>query len=77
MATDSNKGSAPRGLLLRAWERLWQLQCGITGHDRTWSFQGAKTTLKCTNCGHETSGWTAQNSTKPRFSGDPERHKLR
>jgi hypothetical protein len=77
MAIEDKDGSRAWRLLRRALRRLWQLQCGLAGHDRLFSFGGDKTTLKCVSCGHETPGWKAQNTIRPRFEGDTERHRLK
>lgn len=57
-------------------ERLIQLLCRHTS--RALRFEGRRVMLRCTSCHHDTPGWEVSGcAPRPRFAGDPTRHKLR
>jgi hypothetical protein len=44
-------------LLTRVFDIVRQFVCGLHGHDSLLHFETARLSMRCTNCGYETSGW--------------------
>jgi hypothetical protein len=67
-----------QGVVGRAFRRIGQFICGITGHDRVRHYEQNRVSLVCASCGHISPGWEL---TAPmpqvRYAGDPKRHQLR
>jgi hypothetical protein len=42
----------------RVIDRLRQVYCGMHGHDPFLQFKQTRMFLQCASCGHETPGWT-------------------
>ena len=55
-------------------DRLWQMLCGLRGHDTTLWLERERMSLRCASCGHETTGWEL-NGTPPTVTvrGNPRR----
>lgn len=51
--------------------------CALSGHDTLIQRDGDHVFLRCTSCGHETTGWSTD-SPRPRvrFHGDSARHRI-
>lgn len=69
------------GALLSLWTRasrsLSSAMCGLNGHDPVLQVERGRMFLRCTTCGHESPGWTTSGrGPRPRFGGDPARHRL-
>lgn len=70
-------GSVLRGLLDRASRSIQIAMCGLHGHDPLLQVDGGRMFLRCTNCGHETPGWTTEGPRpRMRFGGEGRRHRL-
>ena len=41
----------------RMFDWLYQMFCGLHGHDPLLHFQHERISLRCASCGHETPGW--------------------
>lgn len=55
-----------------------QATCGLSGHDMYLHVDGARVTMRCVGCGHETPGWdTGGRAYQLTYAGDPTRHRLR
>jgi hypothetical protein len=67
-----------QGVVGRAFRRIGQFICGISGHDRVRHYEQNRVSLMCASCGHISPGWEL---TAPlpqvRYAGDPKRHQLR
>ena len=66
------------GVVARAFSRLGQVFCGLSGHESVLHFEGNRVMMRCTSCGHDTPGWeiTGRRPRK-RFDGDAHRHALK
>lgn len=68
---------AARGVFARAFRRLGQMLCGLSGHDLVRHYEQNRVALICASCGHVSPGWEL---TAPlphqRYAGDPGRHQL-
>lgn len=78
VATDAQDARAPRvSIVTRAFRRLGQMICGLSGHDLVRHYEQNRVSLQCQSCGHISPGWEL---TAPlpqlRYTGDPERHQL-
>jgi len=61
---------------LGVWLR--QAMCGLQGHDRYLHVEGARVTLRCVSCQHESPGWeTGGQAYQRTYAGDPARHRIR
>jgi hypothetical protein len=72
----TNEASAD-GFSGRIAARLHQVYCGMHGHDVLLQFRQARMFLRCASCGHETPGWSLD-ETPPTVTmrGDARRHSL-
>lgn len=65
------------GLATRAFRRVGQMLCGLSGHDLVRHYEQNRVALVCASCGHVSPGWEL---TAPmphqRYAGDPGRHQL-
>ncbi len=62
----------------RAGTWLRQAMCGLHGHDRYLHVEGARVTLRCVGCQHDSPGWeTGDRAYQRTYAGDPARHRLR
>jgi hypothetical protein len=61
----------------RAFDWLRQMFCGLHGHDTMLRFEQERISLRCVSCGHETPGWSL-NETPPTLTarGDNRRRAL-
>ena len=61
----------------RAWIWLRQAMCGLQGHDQLLQFGHERMSLKCTSCGHESTGWEL-NEPRPTVTArlDGRRHQV-
>jgi hypothetical protein len=41
-------------------QRLQRLLCSLRGHEAFSHFERHRLSLRCVNCGHETTGWSLQ-----------------
>lgn len=59
MVTDSaqHTTTSDAGLLTRIGDHLWQLVCGLHGHDELLHFEQGRISLQCVSCGHQSPGW--------------------
>ena len=39
-------------------QRVQRVMCGLRGHDTVLRFERHRLSLRCLNCGHETTGWS-------------------
>jgi hypothetical protein len=66
-----------QGVVGRAFRRIGQFICGLSGHDRVRHYEQNRVSLVCASCGHVSPGWEL---TAPlpqvRYAGDPKRHQL-
>jgi hypothetical protein len=46
-----------RRLFNHAFASIRQFVCGLHGHDELMHFEARRLSMRCTTCGHETSGW--------------------
>jgi len=88
MATNLEHTATPIGglmnplVLVREWcarasRSLQSAVCGLGGHDSVLQIERGRMFLRCTNCGHESPGWTApERAPRLRFPGDASRHRL-
>lgn len=53
-----------------------QTVCGIIGHDHVKTTEGRRLTMICTLCKHDTGGVELTGAPKPRYAGDPKRHRM-
>jgi len=66
------------GAVARAFSRLGQVFCGLSGHDAVLHFEGNRVMMRCTSCGHDTPGWEISGrGPRKRFEGDAHRHALK
>ncbi|HVH55765.1 MAG TPA: hypothetical protein VM791_05905 [Vicinamibacterales bacterium] len=66
------------GVVARAFSRLGQVLCGLSGHDSVLHFEGNRVMMRCTSCGHDTPGWEISGrGPRKRFDGDAHRHALK
>ena len=61
------------GLGERMLDRIREAFCGLHGHDSMLQFQQDRMFLKCVSCGHESPGWSL-NETPPPAGADTEDH---
>lgn len=67
----------PPSRLQRALVTFRQWVCGLNGHDRYRHVEGARVTMRCVDCQHDTPGWDlGQRAYQRTYSGDPARHRL-
>ena len=59
------------GLGERVLDRIREAFCGLHGHDSLLQFQQDRMFLKCVSCGHESPGWSL-NETPPTVVADTE-----
>ena len=45
-------------------ESLQRMMCGLRGHDAVLHFERHRLSLRCLNCGHQTTGWTLHSETR-------------
>jgi hypothetical protein len=43
---------------------LQRIMCGLRGHEAVLHFERHRLSLRCLNCGHETTGWILQSETR-------------
>jgi hypothetical protein len=74
MVTDSlQKTTGSDGLLARLGIQLWQLVCGLHGHDDLLHFEQGRISLQCASCGYQSPGWEVKpGSTRPEASARPD-----
>ncbi|HEY8535898.1 MAG TPA: hypothetical protein VIL25_05595 [Vicinamibacterales bacterium] len=66
-----------RDWCIRASRSLQSAVCGLGGHESVLQIEHGRIFLRCTNCGHESPGWTGPDRTpRLRFPGDASRHRL-
>jgi hypothetical protein len=65
--------SQAEGLGERMLDRIREAFCGLHGHDSMLQFQQDRMFLKCASCGHESPGWSL-NETPPPAVADTENH---
>jgi hypothetical protein len=74
---ESERRKPRPGVVGRAFRRIGQFICGISGHDRVRHYEQNRVSLVCASCGHISPGWEL---TAPlpqvRYAGDPKRHQL-
>ena len=80
MMTTLTRPSIPdrwRAWRMRASRRVGQLLCGVTGHERVTSRDGATLCLVCVHCGVVSPGWAGSPPAYQRtYSGDVTRLRL-
>jgi hypothetical protein len=59
-AAHGTTSASEPGLFGRLVRRLYQLVCGLHGHDALLHFGTDRVSLRCTSCGHETPGWNVK-----------------
>ena len=61
----------------RVIDRVRQMFCGLHGHDSMLQFEQDRMFLRCVSCGHETPGWSLD-ETPPTVTirGDARRHAI-
>lgn len=61
----------------RAFRRMGQLLCGLSGHDLVRHYEQNRVALVCASCGRISPGWelTAP-MPQQRYAGDPVRHQM-
>jgi hypothetical protein len=65
------------GLAARMITWLGQFLCGLHGHDAVLHFEANRVMMRCTSCGHDTSGWEISGQgPRMRYAGDPHKHLL-
>jgi hypothetical protein len=74
---EADRRARRQGVVGRAFRRIGQFICGLTGHDRVRHYEQNRVSLICASCGHVSHGWEL---TAPmpqvRYAGDPKRHQL-
>ena len=45
-------------------DTLQRIMCGLRGHEAVLHFERHRLSLRCLNCGHETTGWILQSETR-------------
>jgi hypothetical protein len=48
----------------RTRQNLQRIMCGLRGHEAVLHFERHRLSLRCLNCGHETTGWILQSETR-------------
>jgi len=43
---------------------LQRIMCGLRGHEAVLHFERHRLSLRCLNCGHETTGWILESETR-------------
>lgn len=77
-ATADIPAHSAASLVERAVGRLSQMFCGFRGHDSVLHFEGNRVMMRCTSCGHDSSGWEISGrGPRKRFDGDARRHMLK
>jgi len=56
--TGNDAQSGGRGLATRVLNQMRQTFCGVHGHDSLVQFERDRMFLRCVSCGHESPGWT-------------------
>ncbi len=75
---DARRMRIGRNWVVRSFQRLGQMLCGLSGHDRVRHFEHNRVSLVCATCGHVSPGWELSAPLpQVRYAGDPERHQLR
>jgi hypothetical protein len=45
-------------------QRVQRMMCSLRGHDAVMHFERHRLSLRCLNCGHETTGWSLRPETR-------------
>ena|SRR5688572_2322774 len=61
------------GLGERVLDRIREAFCGLHGHDSMLQFQQDRMFLKCASCGHESPGWSLNETPPTVVAGTEER----
>ena len=48
----------------RTIQNLQRIMCGLRGHEAVLHFERHRLSLRCLNCGHETTGWILESETR-------------
>lgn len=56
--TENDAQPGGRGLAMRVLNQVRQTFCGMQGHDSMVQFERDRMFLRCDSCGHESPGWT-------------------
>jgi hypothetical protein len=65
-------------LAVRLARRLGQFLCALRGHDSVLHYEGSRMMMRCTSCGHDSSGWEITgHGQRQRYEGDRKRHELK
>jgi hypothetical protein len=56
--------------MTRILQRVQRMICGLHGHETVLHFEPHRLSLRCLNCGHETSGWSLRPETCRRLQAD-------
>ena len=77
-ATGMDREAGTATFAARVLNRIVQLLCGVRGHDAVLHFEAKRVTMRCTSCGHDTTGWEiGDRAPRRRFEGDAQRHRMK